>query len=188
MVATAKVISTDSPADVAGLFDTVTIRYPEDGDTETCDDAQDARAHQQGMGKAVMGRKVGEQAWVDAETGRYCVEIVSIEKGKDDESLPILFEGRARGGLRTWPRALLIRKFHPAAVGARSVIMGKTGGNHERKFFGAGRFERAQGAISALRTCRTRAALFDAPSAGAPWWGQNSFICLGRRSGRASIC
>ena len=35
MVATAKVISTDSPADVAGLFDTVTIRYPEDGDTET---------------------------------------------------------------------------------------------------------------------------------------------------------
>ena len=41
------------------------------------------------LGKAVMGRKVGEQAWVDAETGRYCVEIVSIEKGKDDESLPI---------------------------------------------------------------------------------------------------
>ena len=97
MVATAKVISTDSPADVAGLFDTVTIRYPEDGDTETIrlvttlrqDALKGLISKESPLGKAVMGRKVGEQAWVDAETGRYCVEIVSIEKGKDDESLPI---------------------------------------------------------------------------------------------------
>ena len=97
MVATAKVISTDSPADVAGLFDTVTIRYPEDGDTETIrlvttlrqDALKGLISKESPLGKAVMGRKVGEQAWVDAETGRYCVEVVSIEKGKDDDSLPI---------------------------------------------------------------------------------------------------
>ena len=75
---TAKVISTDSPADVAGLFDTVTIRYPEDGDTETIrlvttlrqDALQGLLSKESPLGKAVQGRKVGEQAWVDAETGR----------------------------------------------------------------------------------------------------------------------
>ena len=75
----------------------MTIRYPEDGDTETIrlvttlrqDALKGLISKESPLGKAVMGRKVGEQAWVDAETGRYCVEIVSIEKGKDDESLPI---------------------------------------------------------------------------------------------------
>ena len=97
MVATAKVISTDSPADTVGLFDTVTIRYPEDGDTEDIrlvttlrqDALKGLISKESPRGRAVMGRKVGQTAWVEAQAGRYCVEIVSIRKGEDDDTLPI---------------------------------------------------------------------------------------------------
>ena len=98
MVATAKVISTDSPADVAGLFDTVTIRYPEDGDTETIrlvttlrqDALKGLISKESPLGKAVLGHRVGDHVTVrvDDETS-YDVEIRSLEKGTDDGSVPI---------------------------------------------------------------------------------------------------
>lgn len=97
MVATAKVISADSPADTAGLFDSVKLRYVEDGDVETIrlvttlrqDALKGLISKESPLGRAVMGRKVGQRAYVEAESGRYCVEILAIEKGEDDESLPI---------------------------------------------------------------------------------------------------
>ena len=98
MIKTAKVISTDSPADVAGLFDTVTIRYPEDGDTETIRLVTTLRQNaplgliskESPVGAALMGHRVGDRVKVEVnEDYSYYIVIREIEKGSDDESLPI---------------------------------------------------------------------------------------------------
>ena len=98
MIATAKVIQSDTREGVAGLFDRVTIEYVEDGDTETItlmttlreDAVNGIISKESPLGKAVMGRRVGETAVVrvDDDT-RYTVRVLAIEKGSDDESLPI---------------------------------------------------------------------------------------------------
>ena len=98
MIATAKVIESDTREGVAGLFDRVTIEYVEDGDTETItlmttlrEDALNGIISKESpLGKAVMGRRVGETATVrvDGENS-YTIKILKIEKGQDDESLPI---------------------------------------------------------------------------------------------------
>ena len=42
------------------------------------------------VGQAVMGRKAGERVYVDMGGGKgYWLQILSIEKGKDDDSIPI---------------------------------------------------------------------------------------------------
>ena len=98
MIATAKVIQSDTREGVAGLFDRVTIEYVEDGDTETItlmttlreDALKGIISKESPLGKAVMGRRVGETATVrvDGETS-YTVKLLKIEKGSDDDSLPI---------------------------------------------------------------------------------------------------
>ena len=98
MIATAKVIESDTRQDVASLFDRVTIEYVEDGDTETItlmttlrEDALNGIISKESpLGKAVMGRRVGETATVrvDGENS-YTIKVLEIEKGSDDESLPI---------------------------------------------------------------------------------------------------
>ena len=98
MIATAKVIEADAREGVAGLFDRVTIEYVEDGDTETItlmttlrEDALNGIISKESpLGKAVMGRRVGETARVrvDGENS-YTIRILKIEKGTDDDSLPI---------------------------------------------------------------------------------------------------
>ena len=98
MIATAKVIESDTREGVAGLFDRVTIEYVEDGDTETItlmttlrEDALNGIISKESpLGKAVMGRRVGEtaQVRVDGENS-YTIRILKIEKGTDDDSLPI---------------------------------------------------------------------------------------------------
>ena len=98
MIATAKVIEADAREGVAGLFDRVTIEYVEDGDTETItlmttlrEDALNGIISKESpLGKAVMGRRVGETARVrvDGENS-YTIRILKIEKGSDDDSLPI---------------------------------------------------------------------------------------------------
>ena len=98
MIATAKVIVADTREGVAGLFDRVTIEYVEDGDTETItlmttlreDAVNGIISKESPLGKAVMGKRVGETAVVrvDDDT-RYTVRVLAIEKGSDDESLPI---------------------------------------------------------------------------------------------------
>ena len=98
MIATAKVIKSDNREGVAGLFDRVTIEYVEDGDTETItlmttlrEDALNGIISKESpLGKAVMGRRVGQTATVrvDGENS-YTIKVLKIEKGADDESLPI---------------------------------------------------------------------------------------------------
>lgn len=98
MIDTAKVISADSPSDVVGLFDRVEIYYEEDDESETIQlmdhlaRRRPERHHQQGipLGKAVMGRKVGDRVLVKVNDDySYYIQIRSIEKGQDDDSLPI---------------------------------------------------------------------------------------------------
>ena len=98
MIATAKVIKSDTREGVAGLFDRVTIEYVEDGDTETItlmttlreDAINGIISKESPLGKAVMGRRVGETATVrvDGENS-YTIKVLEIERGSDYESLPI---------------------------------------------------------------------------------------------------
>ena len=98
MIATARVIQTDSREGVVGLFDRVELYYEEDGETETItlmttlreDAINGIISKESPLGKAVMGRRVGETATVrvDGENS-YTIKVLEIEKGSDDESLPI---------------------------------------------------------------------------------------------------
>ena len=98
MIATAKVISADSPEGVVGLFDKVEIYYEEDDETETItlmttlrEDAMNGIISKESpLGKAVMGKKVGDRVLVKVNDDySYYIRIRSIRKGSDDDSLPI---------------------------------------------------------------------------------------------------
>ena len=98
MIRTATVISTDSAADVVGLFDHVTIYYPEDEETRVIrlvttlrnDVFSDCISKDSPFGKALLGKKVGETVQIRVrEDYSYPVIIQKIEKGTDDDSLPI---------------------------------------------------------------------------------------------------
>lgn len=98
MIATAKVISASGAADQVGLFDRVEIYIEEDDETEKIELVttlrQDALkgyiSKESPLGRAVMGKKVGDRVEVKAnESYSYYVVIRSIEKGDDDASLPI---------------------------------------------------------------------------------------------------
>ena len=98
MIATAKVIRSDSREGVAGLFDRVKIEYEDDGDTEVItlmttlreDAVNGIISKESPLGKAVMGRRVGERALVRVNDEiQYGIRILEIQKGEDDDSLPI---------------------------------------------------------------------------------------------------
>ena len=98
MIATAKVIQADSREGVAGLFDRIDIEYEEDGEVETItlmttlreDAVHGIISKESPLGKAVMGRRVGDRVVVRVNDDiSYAVIIRGIEKGNDDDSLPI---------------------------------------------------------------------------------------------------
>ena len=98
MIATAKVIKADTREGVAGLFDRVTIEYEEDGERETItlmttlreDAVNGIISKESPLGRAVMGRRVGDRATVRVnDEVSYPIRILKIEKGQDDDSLPI---------------------------------------------------------------------------------------------------
>ena len=98
MIRTAKVIPTDTRADVAGLYDKITVYFEEDQEEEVIELVTTIRQNamkgliskESPLGKAVLGRRVGDRAEVKLEDGdSYFVTIRSIEKGQDDGSLPI---------------------------------------------------------------------------------------------------
>ena len=98
MINTAKVIKADSPDDQVGLFDRVEIYYEEDDETETIqlmttlreDALNGVISKESPLGAAIMGRRVGERAYVQVNDNYgYWVEIRAIEKGEDDDSLAI---------------------------------------------------------------------------------------------------
>ena len=98
MIATAKVIRSDTREGVAGLFDRVTIEYEDDGEQETItlmttlreDAMKGIISKESPLGRAVMGRRVGDRALVKVNDEiQYYIRILSIVKGQDDDSLPI---------------------------------------------------------------------------------------------------
>ena len=98
MIKTAKVIDTDSKPDEIGLFDKVVIYIEEDEEEQTIrlvttlrqNALQGLISKESPVGKAVLGHKVGDRVLVEVSpTYSYYIQIRSVEKGADDDSLPI---------------------------------------------------------------------------------------------------
>lgn len=98
MVDTAKVITDHSTGDTAGLFDSVVIYIPDDDEEQTIRLVTTLRQNalegliskESPVGKAVMGHRAGETVHVQVnEDVGYDIVIRSVEKGQDDDSLPI---------------------------------------------------------------------------------------------------
>ena len=98
MIRTAKVIKVQEQADAVGLFDTVTI-YNEMLKKEMTvrivttlrqDALKGLISKESPVGQALMGHRVGDRVQVAVSPElKYTVEIRSIDKGPDDESLDI---------------------------------------------------------------------------------------------------
>ena len=98
MVDTAKVITDHSTGDTVGLFDSVVIYIPDDDEEQTIRLVTTLRQNalegliskESPVGKAVLGHKVGDRVTVQVnEDVGYDIVIRSVEKGQDDDSLPI---------------------------------------------------------------------------------------------------
>ena len=98
MIKTAKVIDAASKSDEIGLFDKVTIYIEEDEEEQVIELvttlSQNAIkgliSKESPVGKAVMGRRAGERVLVEVSPDySYYIQIRKVEKGADDESLPI---------------------------------------------------------------------------------------------------
>ena len=98
MIASAVVIEAGSDADTAGLFDTVRL-FMEDYEEEITvrfvttlrQNALDGLISKESpLGQAVLGRRVGERAYVRvSDDYGYYVTVRAIEKGRDDDSMEI---------------------------------------------------------------------------------------------------
>ena len=98
MIRTAKVIEVKTQEDVVGLCDKGTI-FNEMGKKEMTiqivtrlrqDALKGLISKESPVGKALMGRKVGDRVQVEVNPQlKYFVEVRAIEKGKDDESMEI---------------------------------------------------------------------------------------------------
>ncbi len=98
MIGTAVVVDDHSEADTVGLYDTVTVFLEDEGETEVWQIVTTMRqnvlegrmSRESPMGKAMLGRRVGERFYVKVndKSGYYAV-VQSIEKGSDDGSAPL---------------------------------------------------------------------------------------------------
>ncbi len=98
MIKTAKIIEDKSSVDEIGLYDNVLLKF-DDGETENvqvvttvrCNPLESRISKESPLGQAILGKKAGDKVTVKNENGSiYTVEIVSIEKGTDDGSAPLL--------------------------------------------------------------------------------------------------
>ncbi len=98
MIRTARVIEVQSRADAVGLFDTVVVHNEKLGREMTLrivttlrqDALKGLISKESPVGKALMGRRVGERVLVKvSDELQYYLVIQSIEKGEDDASLAI---------------------------------------------------------------------------------------------------
>ena len=98
MIKTAKVIDTESRPDEIGLFDKVVIYIEEDDEEQTIELVTTLRQNalkgliskESPVGKAVMGHKKGDRVTVHVnENYSYDIIIRDVQKGSDDETLPI---------------------------------------------------------------------------------------------------
>ena len=98
MIRTAKIIEIAGDEESVGLFDKVRIYNEKAGAEKEIQIVTTLRQNallgyvskESPLGKAIMGRKVGDRALVRVnENMSYYVTVRSIEKGKDNEELPI---------------------------------------------------------------------------------------------------
>ena len=99
MIKSAHVIEDKAGADEVGLFDKVELLFEDDEDTETvqvvttgrCDPLSGRISCKAPRGKALLGRKAGDEVSVTTEEGgSYTVRIKSITKEEDNGDGPIL--------------------------------------------------------------------------------------------------
>lgn len=98
MISTAKVIKVDEKDGVVQLFDKVEIYYEDDDETEVIqlmttlrqDAISGIISKESPLGRAVLGKKVGDRVEVKVRDDfSYFIQIKSITKGSDDDTLPI---------------------------------------------------------------------------------------------------
>ena len=98
MIKSATVIDDRSADDEVGLFDRVEIYIPEDDETQIiqvvttvrCDPRRGLISKESPFGREILGRKVGDSFTVHVnDSYSYYIQIRSVEKGADDDSLPI---------------------------------------------------------------------------------------------------
>ncbi|MEA4896086.1 MAG: transcription elongation factor GreA [Oscillospiraceae bacterium] len=98
MIKTAKVISNESSSDTVGLFDKVEVYFEEDDETQVFQIVTTLRQNalkgllskESPVGKALLGHRSGDRVRVEVnEDCSYYIVIRSVEKGQDDDSLPI---------------------------------------------------------------------------------------------------
>jgi len=98
MIKTAVVIGTESKEDEVGLFDRVTVYYPEDDETDVVRIVTTLRndvltnniSKESPFGQALLGAKTGQTVTVRVnDRYSYPVVIKKIEKGEDDPTLKI---------------------------------------------------------------------------------------------------
>ncbi len=97
MIKTAKVIEDNSAPDAVGLYDIVRANIPSMNmemtfrivTTVRNDFENQLISKESPFGKAVLGKKVGQTAEVDAPNGKYTVEIMEITKAQDDNTAPL---------------------------------------------------------------------------------------------------
>lgn len=99
MIKTAVVISDQSKEGVVGLYDKVTFYVEEDDETVTCqivttmrqDALKNLISKESPVGKAVLGRKVGDRVTVQVnDSYSYDVIIQAIEPGQDTGEAPLV--------------------------------------------------------------------------------------------------
>lgn len=97
MIRTAKVIKIEENGGVS-LFDKVTVLNEKNGAEKTVQIVTTLRQNallgfvskESPLGKALLGKKEGERALVEvSETMKYYVKVIKIEKGEDNDELPI---------------------------------------------------------------------------------------------------
>ena len=98
MIKTAKVIEDKSDETTAGLYDTMKILMENTGKTRRItlvttlrqDALKGLISKESPVGRAVLGHKAGDRVQVQMENGStYWLQIRSVEKGRDDGSIPI---------------------------------------------------------------------------------------------------
>lgn len=99
MIKTAKVINDDASADQVGLFDKVTVYLEEDDEenviqvvtTVRCDPAKGYISKESPLGKAVLGKKVGDRVTIHVSSDySYDLVIRKLEKGEDTGDAPLM--------------------------------------------------------------------------------------------------
>lgn len=99
MIKSATVIEDNTAEDEVGLFDQVELYFEDDEECQTvsvvttvrCDPRQGRISKESPMGKALLGKRVGDCFEVTAANNySYFVQVRSITKGTDDGSAPIL--------------------------------------------------------------------------------------------------